>query len=135
MDYALSFQDPEGCAEVWNFILEVQQHLSTSGTLLPTNYSHILSISVDDQTNVSSSPLLGPETSLTTTSIIRSGRLPAPQLGIISEIERAIKQLARTQSVKERICEYIQHEVSFSFQILNTSFCVLTSAISSRDQK
>jgi hypothetical protein len=25
IDYALSFQDPEGCAEVWNFILEVQR--------------------------------------------------------------------------------------------------------------
>ncbi|KAF8165663.1 component of IIS longevity pathway SMK-1-domain-containing protein [Crassisporium funariophilum] len=94
VDYALSFQDPEGCAEVWNFILEVQRHMNNS----------------DDQTNVPSSPLLGPEASVTTASIIRSGHLPAPQLGIIGEIERAIKTLARTQVVKERICEYIQHE-------------------------
>ncbi len=28
VDYALSFQDPEGCSEVWNFILEVQRHLN-----------------------------------------------------------------------------------------------------------
>lgn len=27
-DYALSFQDAEGCAEVWNFIIEVQRHLN-----------------------------------------------------------------------------------------------------------
>ena len=65
----------------------------------------------DDPTNINASPLLGSETSVTTTSIIRSGHLPTPQLGIITEIERAIKTLARTQAVKERICEYIQQEV------------------------
>lgn len=31
VDYALSFQDPEGCAEVWHFIEEVQRHMNTSG--------------------------------------------------------------------------------------------------------
>ena len=30
-DYALSFQDPEGCLEVWNFIQEVQRHMNPSG--------------------------------------------------------------------------------------------------------
>lgn len=30
-DYALSFQDPEGCAEIWGFIVEVQQHLNANG--------------------------------------------------------------------------------------------------------
>lgn len=30
-DYALSFQDAEGCAEVWNFIIEVQRHLNSGG--------------------------------------------------------------------------------------------------------
>lgn len=65
---------------------------------------------LEDPTTITS-PLLGSETSVTTTSIIRSGHLPTPQLGIITEIERAIKTLARTQAVKERICEYIQQEV------------------------
>lgn len=58
----------------------------------------------------SSSPHLGPNDSITTASIIRSGHLPTPRLGIIGEIEKAIKALARTQAVKERICEYIQQE-------------------------
>jgi len=31
IDYALSFQDPEGCSEVWNFIAEVQQHMNSVG--------------------------------------------------------------------------------------------------------
>lgn len=52
--------------------------------------------------------------SITTASIIRSGQLPQPQLGIIGEIERAIKALSRTQQVKERICEYIMQEVSIT---------------------
>lgn len=31
VDYALSFQDPEGCMELWNFILEVQSLRANSG--------------------------------------------------------------------------------------------------------
>jgi hypothetical protein len=77
---------------------------------LPSGF-FLMPILEDDPTNINSSPLLGSETSVTTTSIIRSGHLPTPQLGIITEIERAIKTLARTQAVKERICEYIQQEV------------------------
>lgn len=61
----------------------------------------------------SSSPVIGPNESITTASIIRSGHLPTPRLGIMGEIEKAIKALARTQAVKERICEYIQQEVRF----------------------
>ncbi|EMD40366.1 hypothetical protein CERSUDRAFT_110962 [Gelatoporia subvermispora B] len=93
VDYALSFQDPEGCSEVWNFIVEVQRHMNNSESGL-----------------LESSPLIGPEPSVTTASIIRSGHLPQPQLGIMSEIDRAIKTLARTNAFKERICEYILSE-------------------------
>ncbi|KDR84068.1 hypothetical protein GALMADRAFT_236708 [Galerina marginata CBS 339.88] len=105
LDYALSFQDPEGCAEVWNFIQEVRRHMNSS----------------EDPTAVTSSPML--DASVTTASIIRSGHLPQPQLGIISEIERAIKSLARTQVVKERICEYIQQEeyIKSLINVMNTA--------------
>ena len=34
-------------------------------------------------------------------------QLPQPTLGIIGEIERAIKTLSRSQTAKERLCEYI----------------------------
>ncbi|KAI6024484.1 component of IIS longevity pathway SMK-1-domain-containing protein [Pisolithus marmoratus] len=89
-DYALSFQDADGCAEVWNFIIEVQRHLNA------------------DQGLGSSSP--AGDHSATTATIIRTGHLPSPQLGNIQDIEGAIKALARTQTIKERICEYIQRE-------------------------
>ncbi|KAF9464813.1 component of IIS longevity pathway SMK-1-domain-containing protein [Collybia nuda] len=108
VDYALSFQDPEGCAEVWNFIQEVQRHMNNG----------------EDHSTISSSPHAGPEpASVTTAGIIRSGHLPQPQLGIIGEIERAIKTLARTQSVKERICEYIQQEdyIKSLIEVMNTA--------------
>ncbi|KAI0711050.1 component of IIS longevity pathway SMK-1-domain-containing protein [Cerioporus squamosus] len=97
VDYALSFQDPEGCAEVWHFIEEVQRHMNAN----------------TEEMALTSSPLIGPEgpePSVTTANIIRSGRLPQPQMGIIGEIDSAIKTLARTAVVKERVCEYIQNE-------------------------
>jgi hypothetical protein len=79
-------------------------------------------VTSDDQSNISSSPQIGPEpTSVTTAGIIRSGHLPRPELGIIGEIERAIKTLARTQTLKERICEYIQQEVSIYFHMTSHS--------------
>lgn len=35
VDYALSFQDPDGCMELWNFILEVQSLRANSGGACP----------------------------------------------------------------------------------------------------
>jgi protein phosphatase 4 regulatory subunit 3 len=119
VDYALSFQDPEGCSEVWNFIIEVQRHLNGGGKSnhpvcrIDVGLGKPLIPPEDQGPITSSSPLIGPEqASITPTTILHSGHLPTPQLGIIGEIERAIKALARTQPVKERICEYIQQEVS-----------------------
>ncbi|PCH40772.1 DUF625-domain-containing protein [Wolfiporia cocos MD-104 SS10] len=97
VDYALSFQDAEGCAEVWHFILEVQRRMSTG----------------DENNMHSSSPLLESDPSIGTTAtahLIRTGRLPHPELGTMSDIERAIKILAQTSAFKERICEYIISE-------------------------
>jgi protein phosphatase-4 regulatory subunit 3 len=35
-DYALSFQDADGCGEVWNFIIDIQRHLTLIGTYNPS---------------------------------------------------------------------------------------------------
>ncbi|KAJ7739914.1 component of IIS longevity pathway SMK-1-domain-containing protein [Mycena metata] len=101
-DYALSFQDPEGCSEVWNFIVDVQQHITGS----------------DEQGLISSSPTIGPEPA----SAQRS-QLPPPQLGIIADIERAIKSVSRQVQMKERICEFIMQEEYFKglIEVLNTA--------------
>ncbi|KAF8897883.1 component of IIS longevity pathway SMK-1-domain-containing protein [Infundibulicybe gibba] len=126
VDYALSFQDPEGCAEVWSFILEVQRHMNGGGTLAATSNGPPTvdgAFAAEDPATVASSPVVGSETSVTTASIIRSGHLPTPTLGIIGEVEKAIKALARTQPVKERICEYIQQEdyIKSLIEVLTTA--------------
>ncbi|KAJ7118588.1 component of IIS longevity pathway SMK-1-domain-containing protein [Mycena crocata] len=97
-DYALSFQDPEGCSEVWNFILDVQHH-----------------ITISDE-NATSSPIVGQE-------VQRSGSLPTPQLGLIADIDKAIKNVAKQGPVKERLCEYIMQEEYFKglIEVLHTA--------------
>lgn len=57
-----------------------------------------------------------------TAAIIRSGHLPEPELGIIPDIERAIKALVRGQVIRERICEYILREVRHYIIILLAMF-------------
>lgn len=57
----------------------------------------------------SSSP--GGDHSPTAATILRTGHLPSPQLGNIQDIDGAIKTLARTQAIREKICERIQNEV------------------------
>ncbi|KAG8897079.1 Platinum sensitivity protein [Tulasnella sp. 403] len=90
-DYALSFQDVEGCAEIYDFIMEVQRHFRGK---------------LGDGGASSSSPSRDFR-GVTATSIISSGGLPAPRLEIISEIDKAIKFIGRTPAGKEKICEYI----------------------------
>ncbi|KAJ3719446.1 component of IIS longevity pathway SMK-1-domain-containing protein [Lentinula raphanica] len=97
VDYALSFQDSDGCAEVWSFILDVQRHMSGAS-------EEHGSITIDP-----SSPLSEPS-SATTATIIRTGHLPTPHMGVIGDIDKSLKALSRTPQVKERICEYIQNE-------------------------
>ena len=127
MDYALSFQDPDGCSEVWNFIAEVQRiHASTGGAFRPPSpcISFVYMVyAPEDQRVGSSSPYSGPEPSITTASIIRSGHLPHPALGIISEIDKAIKTLSRTNAIREKICEYIQRAVRHTFGCMYASRC------------
>ncbi|KAH7100629.1 DUF625-domain-containing protein [Auriculariales sp. MPI-PUGE-AT-0066] len=89
-DYALSFQDIEGCAEVWEFIGEVQRHLNGKG-------------------ENAISPTIGPEPQ-TTSQIIQSGRLPQLTLGLLKEVDMAIKALSRSSTAKGRLCEYIIHK-------------------------
>lgn len=115
VDYALSFQDPEGCAEVWAFIMEVQPHLQGDGESVWGRGGGAEGSDEGDWVDQipldGSSPILTSEQSVTTASIIRSGHLPTPQMGIVGEIEKAIRALARTPTLRERVCEYIQQEV------------------------
>lgn len=72
------------------------------------------------------SGLLHPQSRLTVASIVASGRLPDPALGIISELDAAIKVISKSNHGKERICEYILNEV---LGILATNCSPLTNSL------
>ncbi|KAL5507911.1 PSY2 [Sanghuangporus vaninii] len=87
-DYALSFQDQEGCAEVWEFITEVQKHLNSR---VPSTAAQIIS-----------SGHLPP---------------PGGDATFIGEIEKAIRTMARSPKSRETICFYIQ-ENKYVYQLV-----------------
>lgn len=144
-DFALSFQDVEGCAEVWDFIVEVQRHLNANrGTRWS---SDDLDVATSDQSDelFSSSPIVSgsgprPFTSIHTdlydllmictiffpavdsaAAIINSGHLPQPKPdpAYIGEIEKAIRTMARSPKSREQMCTYIQ-ENKYIYQLVET---------------
>ncbi|KAL1721678.1 component of IIS longevity pathway SMK-1-domain-containing protein [Schizophyllum commune] len=93
VDYALSFQDPDGCAEIWNFIVDIQNGYGAS-----------------DDTPSSPSHHFNAET-VAAMKFLRNGQLPSPTMGAIEEVGRALKAISRSPSVKERLCElFIQQD-------------------------
>ncbi|KAF8592690.1 DUF625-domain-containing protein [Ramaria rubella] len=94
-DYALSFQDIEGCGEVWEFIAEVQRHLQDkaeeeAGT---------------SESAGSSSMHMFPAGNMNTLSI--GQKLPVPTLGNLHECERAIKHIGRGPHGKEKLFDLL----------------------------
>ncbi|KAG8904815.1 Platinum sensitivity protein [Tulasnella sp. 403] len=90
-DHALDFQDIEGCAEIYDFIMEVQRHHRRKlggGAASPSFRSK-------DFCNVFAD------------SISNLEALPKPRPEIICDIDEAIEFIARTPAGKEKICEYI----------------------------
>ncbi|KAJ5463093.1 hypothetical protein N7475_008037 [Penicillium sp. IBT 31633x] len=80
-DMALSFQEAEGCAAIWDFVNSVQQHL-----LSLTSADDALS---DDLDNYQ--------------SII----LPAPELGNLPEIEQTVRAASMTQGGRDALSKFI----------------------------
>ncbi|KDN50881.1 hypothetical protein RSAG8_00508, partial [Rhizoctonia solani AG-8 WAC10335] len=94
-DFALSFQDLDGCGEIWDFIQEVQRHLR--GKQDPT----------------SSSPPSTPKVSLerrVAQSFMQAGQIPTPDFNTIGDIDRAIKLLSKNPALKEKICETLVYQ-------------------------
>ncbi|KDQ21121.1 hypothetical protein BOTBODRAFT_125070 [Botryobasidium botryosum FD-172 SS1] len=98
-DYALSFQDMEGCAEIWDFIVEVQRHFRGKNADDPSSSperAQLGSMQYDDSL-----------TRFSVQSIMAAGRLPEPALGSVHEIDKAVKVIARNNPGRERTCEHI----------------------------
>ncbi|WOO79694.1 putative protein [Vanrija pseudolonga] len=88
-DIALSFQDPEGCEDIWQFLMEVQKHLNNQ---LASSSSPL-----------AASPLLGGP-GLGTPS---RDQWQAPSLANIKEHEMWLRMQAKSAAGRERAVEHI----------------------------
>ncbi|KAF8504224.1 component of IIS longevity pathway SMK-1-domain-containing protein [Gautieria morchelliformis] len=102
-DYALSFQDIEGCGEVWEFIGEVQRHLQDKAEEEAGTSETVGSSSMHTFPAGTMHPLsIGP-------------KLPMPALGNMHDCERVIKQINRQPHGKEKLFDllmandYVKH--------------------------
>ncbi|CAG8224360.1 unnamed protein product [Penicillium nalgiovense] len=80
-DMALSFQEAEGCAVIWDFVNAVQQHL-----LSLTSADDALSDDLDSYQSIV---------------------LPAPELGNLPEIEQIVRAASMTQNGRDALSKYI----------------------------
>ncbi|PWW79051.1 DUF625-domain-containing protein [Tuber magnatum] len=85
-DMALSFQEPEGCAAIWEFVSHVQ--------------SHLLSISGADE-------ILSDDANET---LIGSVMLPSPELGNLTEIEAMIRSASSTAQARDSLGKFVLSE-------------------------
>ncbi|KZS97836.1 DUF625-domain-containing protein [Sistotremastrum niveocremeum HHB9708] len=96
-DFALSFQDVEGCNDVWEFIESVQRSIN-GGSNQGGHHEN------DEQFSSSPPPDSG---SITFESIVQESQLPTPQFGIMEHVERAIKYVGRNATLKDKLVEHI----------------------------
>ncbi|WVR03282.1 hypothetical protein IAU60_000273 [Kwoniella sp. DSM 27419] len=103
LDIALSFQDPEGCEDIWQFICEVQRHLmnmsaDADATQIPSSSSPI-----------GGSPVLGPASSQM--QMMDPGAAwQVPTLANVRDQEMFIRMQAKSQTGRERAVEHILKE-------------------------
>lgn len=83
VDMALSFQEADGCASIWEFVSEVQGRLAALAT--PDGLS-------DD--------LMDPANSVF---------LPEPQLGRLDEVEAAIRAASATPASRDALTKFVMH--------------------------
>lgn len=84
VDMALSFQEAEACASIWEFVNEIQQRLSQ---------------------------LSGPDDGLSDDVIdaVHSISLPEPQLGHLDELETAIRSASTSPAARDALAKSVMH--------------------------
>ncbi|KAK0520198.1 Platinum sensitivity protein [Tilletia horrida] len=116
-DMALSFQEAEGCHELWEFLTEVQKHFilvdsrggadaymldpdgddSPTGTPNPNSPTHTLGF--------------GPGSMDDLAQTLENFNLPEPKLATLSQIELKLKDAAsKGQAVRDRVAEWLLRE-------------------------
>jgi len=83
-DMALSFQEAEGCAAIWEFVSQVQQHLLSLG---------------------------GPDDALSDDAMEGFGAnsfvLPQPEIGNLEDIEHSMRSVASTQQGRDALAKFV----------------------------
>ena len=86
-DMALSFQEAEGCAAIWDFVSQVQQHLVSLG---------------------------GPDDALSDDALEGFGGnafvLPQPDIGSLEDIEHSMRSVAATQQGRDALAKFVISE-------------------------
>lgn len=85
-DMALSFQEAEGCASIWEFVSQVQQHLLSLG---------------------------GPDDALSDDAMESFGnplQLPEPDIGSLETIEHSMRGVAATPQGREALAKFVISE-------------------------
>jgi protein phosphatase-4 regulatory subunit 3 len=123
-DYALSFQDMEGCGEVWDFIGEVQRHLQDKGlssfrTAIVGVARLITAVLLAEEEAASSeagsSMHVFPAGNVNPS--VAAPKLPTPSLGNLHECERIIRHVSRQQHGKEKLCHLLIVNVSLKIPL------------------
>ncbi|KAJ9106115.1 hypothetical protein QFC21_001257 [Naganishia friedmannii] len=100
IDVALSFQDPEGCNNIWDFIQEVQRHLQLI-------YDDQVPMSASSSSPMPASPQLGPE-QVNPVHTEREGRAwGALTMGNLREQETSLKLSSRSIAGREKTVEFV----------------------------
>ncbi|KAG4302738.1 hypothetical protein PCK1_001093 [Pneumocystis canis] len=100
-DVALSFQEVEGCDDMWNFLNDVRKTLMfTSDTLRPLDLESQIEDNVDDffSDNIIKQNTLSPI------------HLPTPELSNLPEIEAIVLKANQTISGKESLAKFVLNE-------------------------
>lgn len=88
VDMALSFQEAEGCAAIWNFVSGVQAQLPD--------------VPGDDS--------LSDDTCMALEHMQNTINLPDPTLGNLEQVEQAIRLMSNTANGRETLAKYLIHE-------------------------
>ncbi|KAI9794139.1 MAG: Platinum sensitivity protein [Piccolia ochrophora] len=103
-DMALSFQEAEGCATIWEFVTNVQQQLSSLAGPGPLAYTECLANIV----------LLRIEDDALSDDAIESFpnpvMLPPPEMGNLAEIEQIMRAASTTQPGRDSLSKFIVGE-------------------------
>ncbi|KAJ5089144.1 hypothetical protein N7532_007828 [Penicillium argentinense] len=107
-DMALSFQEAEGCAVIWDFVNTVQQQLLNLAAAGECTVEQVEYVSVDPELLLTGSDLSAKDDALSDDlESYQSVVLPAPELGNLPDIEQIVRAASMTQAGRDALSKFI----------------------------